>query len=121
MALGRFAKDFSRNKYNKRYQHAELPELPYPDETFDLVLSGHFLFLYGEMLSIDFHMQCLKELIRVSSGEVRVYPLCGLDAEPYHHMDNILSSLDKLNIRHETREVPFEFQRGSNKMMVLYK
>ncbi len=121
MALGRFAKDFARNKYNKRYQHAELPALPYPDNAFDLILSSHFLFLYGDRLDIDFHIECLKELTRVSCGEVRIYPLCGLDAEPYNQMDNILSYLRKMNIRHEIKKVPFEFQRGSDKMMVLYK
>lgn len=121
MALGRFAKDFARNKNSNRYQQAELPALPYPDKSFDLVLSSHFLFLYGDRLDADFHIQCLKELARVSSGEVRIYPLCGLDAKPYPHMDSILSSLRKMNIRHGIKNVPFEFQRGSDKMMVLYK
>jgi hypothetical protein len=101
------------------YVQAELPYLPFHDESFSLVLSGNFLFLYGDRLDLDFHISCIKELLRVCSGEVRLFPLTGLDAKPYPHMGKILGFLRHESIRTEIVEVPFEFQRGANKMMRL--
>ncbi len=118
-ALRLFAHDFYTAPGKDRYVQAELPHLPFPDGTFSLVLSSHFLFLYGDRLSLDFHIASLREMARVSSGEVRVYPLQGLDAGPYSHMDEVLACLEAENIQAEIVEVPFEFQKGADKMMRL--
>ncbi len=118
-ALDAFLWDFSAGRSEGRYVRAQLPRLPFPDGSFSLVLCSHFLFLYGDRLSIDFHMASLKELVRVSTGEVRLFPLQGLDAKPYPHMGTVLSFLEAENIEAEIAEVPFEFQRGSNRMMRL--
>lgn len=120
-AIEMFIDDFSDKNQQERYIHAELPHLPFEDEAFSLVLSGHFLFLYGDRLDIEFHKACLRELVRVSCGEVRIYPLQGLDAKPYPFMADILNFLRREGIRTEIVEGPFEFQRGSNKMMKLQK
>lgn len=119
-ALEIFADDFSSGFKKGRYKHAELPHLPFPDKSFSLVLSGNFLFLYGDRLDFDFHIACIKELLRVCSGEVRIFPLVGLDAKPYPHLNKMLSYFDSDNIKAEIVKVPFEFQRGANKMLKLY-
>lgn len=119
-ALEIFADDFNSGFKKGRYKHGELPHLPFPDKTFSLVLSGNFLFLYGDRLDLDFHVACIRELLRVCSGEVRIFPLVGLDAKPYPYLDNILSSLDSDGIKVEIIEVPFEFQKGANEMLKLY-
>jgi hypothetical protein len=59
------------------------------------------------------------ELIRVSSGEVRIFPLHGLDAKPYQHLDEVISFLSAAALDAEITKVPFEFQRGGNKMMTI--
>ena len=120
MALDLFSRDLPAGLAEGRYVHAELPRLPFPDKAFSLVLSSHFLFLYGDRLDFDFHKSCLKELVRVSSGEVRIFPLQGLDANPYPPMRELLSFLKAVDIASEIVEVPFEFQKGSNKMLILY-
>lgn len=116
-ALKLFAEDFPAGFNESRYIHAELPCLPFPDKFFSLVLSSNFLFLYGDRLDFNFHLACIKELIRVCSGEVRIFPLVGLDAKSYPYLDNILSSLDSDGINVEIVKIPFEFQKGVNKMM----
>ncbi len=120
-ALKLFAEDFPAGLKEKRYVEAELPHLPFPDKSFSLVLSGNFLFLYGDRLDLEFHKACIKELIRVCSGEVRMFPLVGLDAKPYPYLDEILSFLDSDGIKVEIIEVPFEFQKGANQMLKLYR
>lgn len=117
MALGQFTKDYIRNKNSGRYKQAELPVLPYPDNNFALALSSHFLFLYGDRMDLDFHIACLKELVRVCSSEVRIFPLCGLDTKPYQYLDDVMSYLNTNGIKADIIEVPFEFQKGGNRMM----
>ncbi len=120
-ALEIFANDFPIGSKEGRYVQAEVPYLPFSDRTFSLVLSSNFLFLYGDRLDFDFHVACIKELIRVCSGEVRLFPLVGLDAKPYPYLDDILSFFDSDGINVEIVRVPFEFQKGANKMLKLYR
>lgn len=116
-ALNAFIRDFPSGCREGRYRHGELPRLPFPDNYFSLVLSSHFLFLYGDRLGYDFHIECLKELVRVSSGEIRVYPLTGLDAGTYPHLNTIMTFLSQNEINADVVKIPFAFQRGSNRMM----
>ena len=118
-ALEMFVDDFSCCSVEGRFITAGLPLLPFLDGMFSLVLSAHFLFLYGDRLDLDFHKACLVELVRVCSGEVRIFPLVGLDAKPYPYMDEIPHFLAVKGIRTDIVKVPFEFQRGSDRMMRL--
>lgn len=120
-ALKLFAEDFPAGLNKKRYIPAELPNLPFSDKSFSLVLSGNFLFLYGDRIDLEFHKACIKELIRVCSGEVRIFPLVGLDAKPYPYLNDILSFFDYSGIKTEIVNVPFEFQKGANQMIKLIR
>jgi hypothetical protein len=116
-ALNAFIRDYPAGFRKGRYRHGKLPRLPFPDNYFSLILSSHFLFLYGDRLGYDFHVECLKELVRVCSGEIRVYPLTGLDAGTYPHLDEVITFLAQNEISAEVVTIPFAFQRGSNRMM----
>ena len=59
----------------KRYVYNELPKLSFKDNSFDLVLSSHFLFLYSEHLSLQFHIDSILEMCRVSTKEVKMSTL----------------------------------------------
>jgi len=50
---------------------------------------------------------------------VRIYPIQGPNAQPYEHLDNLCSDLQRMGIHSEILPVPFEFQRGSNQMLRL--
>lgn len=116
-ALSIFIDDFGNGLKEGRYRYAELPDLPFADRKFSLVLSSHFLFLYGDRLEFNFHIACIMELVRVCAGEVRLYPLTGLDARPYKYLDDIRTVLNSNGIEAETVRIPFEFQKGSSRMM----
>lgn len=119
-ALESFLADFPEGLGQGRYVRAELPRLPFPDGAFQLLLSSHFLFLYGDRLDLDFHVASLRELLRVSE-EVRVFPLHGLDARPSPHLGKAIEVLAKESVKIETLKVPFEFQRGANEMLRISK
>lgn len=110
-----FLDDFERNR--DRYVHAVLPILPFDSNSFSVVLSAHFLFLYGDRLDQAFHIASLRELARVATEEVRVFPLVELDTSRYHALDSIVRTLENEGYTTEQVSVPFEFQRGATEML----
>jgi hypothetical protein len=120
LALERFISDYNLVRERKRYVKAELPKLPFADRSFDLVLDGHFLFTYSHKFEFSFILSSIIELFRVCSREVRIYPLQKSSLEPYEHITDLLCTLKKqYGISYDIVPVPFEFQRGSNKMLCL--
>lgn len=119
LALQQFLLDYPTGIKENRYIKAELPKLPFEDKSFDLVLSGHFLFTYSHKLNFLFILSSILELYRVSSKEVRIYPLQQSSSKPYEQMTELLFALEKLRIKYDIVPVLFEFQRGSNKMLLL--
>ncbi|PGF15028.1 hypothetical protein CP556_02055 [Natrinema sp. CBA1119] len=115
-AASRFLSDFAHN--GDRYIYANLPATPFADRAFDLVLSAHFLFLYDDRLSDEFHHETIRELHRIS-GQLRVFPLHGFDADQSELIVELIESLQSEGYSTDIREVPFEFQRGANKMLVV--
>lgn len=110
---------FASTTGSSAYVAAALPELPFADGAFDVALSAHLLFLYGDRLDVAFHRSALAELARVASDEVRVYPLCGLDTERYDRVDEAVAPLRAAGHIVSERAVPFEFQRGADEMLVV--
>ena len=118
-ASERFLADYADGRREGRYVAATLPELPFDADSFSLVLSAHFLFLYGDRFDYEFHLEALRELARVAADEVRVFPLQGLDAEPYEQLDDVLAALEAAGYDPAVEPVPFEFQTGATEMLVL--
>ncbi|RUR80812.1 class I SAM-dependent methyltransferase [Chlorogloeopsis fritschii PCC 9212] len=121
LAFQRFSQDYTIGKKAGRYIAAELPKLPFADQSFDLVLSGHFLFLYSDEFDYKFHLNSILELYRVCSQEVRIYPLQGKNAKLYPLLDNLISDLKSVGITTEIVKVNWEFQKGSNQMLHLIR
>ncbi len=118
-ATERFLKDYGQSAGSDRYVEAALSALPFPDNAFTMALSAHFLFLYEDWISIDQHLQYIRELLRVASREVRLYPLVTLEAEPYDYLGYIISTLEDEGIRAEVDTVRLEFVKGSGRMLKL--
>jgi hypothetical protein len=115
-AMRRFIDDFPRGTCEGRYRVAALPRLPFADHEFDLALSSHFLFLYSEQLSFEFHVAAIVEMCRVA-GEARIFPLLQLGGTRSPHVDGVVDTLTHLGLRVDSIEVPYEFQRGGNRML----
>jgi len=115
-AMKEFLSDYPTGRKEGRYVEASLPSLPFKDGAFDIALCSHFLFLYSEQLSEDFHVQSIKELCRVSS-ETRIFPLLELGAKKSRHLERIIDRLDKGGLAVTIEKVPYEFQKGGNEMM----
>jgi hypothetical protein len=104
----------------ERYVTASLPILPFENRQFDLVLCSHFLFTYADRLDQEFHYQALVEMYRVCRREVRVFPLLDQGGHSLEEMTSaVVALVSDQGIDAEIRDVPYEFQRGGNRMLVL--
>jgi hypothetical protein len=101
----------------ERYVPVILPNLPFNDEDFDLILSAHFLFMYSDRLDYDFHLRTVNELMRVTRGELRIFPLVDLSCKRYEHLDHLIDEMVQQGFAVEEMEVPYEFQKGANQML----
>lgn len=119
-AMVRFLRDYPAGRDQGRYVRAALPELPFADGEFELALCSHFLFLYSDQLSEQFHSNAVEELCRVAD-EVRIFPLVGLGNVPSRHVDVVVEHSKALGRRARIEQVPYEFQRGGNQMLRITK
>ena len=115
-AMKFFLSDYNKGLKEKRYIPGELPKLDISDNEFDIALSSHFLFLYSDNLSLDFHIESIEEMLRISK-EVRIFPILDYCADLSKHynevvkyFENKVSSIIKIT-------VDYEFQKGGNEML----
>lgn len=130
-ALFTFSRDYSRGKADGRYVVGSLPHLPFANETFDLVLSGHFLFTYaskssGGMLNeerfpLSFHLEAINEMLRVSRNEVRIYPLKGPNSKDNPLLSAVLEYLKSQGVKAELEIVGYKDIAGANLMLRIRK
>ncbi len=115
-AMEEFLSDYPAGLKEGRYIEASLPALPFQDREFDIALCSHFLFLYSEQLSEDFHIDSIKELCRVAE-EVRIFPLLELGSRKSRHLGPVLNTLEQQGYSVEILPVEYEFQKGGNEML----
>jgi hypothetical protein len=115
-AMEAFLADFEAGKREGRYLPHELPDLPFAAGGFDLALCSHFLFLYTDHLSLQFHCDAVREMCRVA-GEARVFPLLDLESRPSRYVEPVCAGLRAEGYACEVLPVPYEFQRGGNRML----
>lgn len=120
-AMQQFLEDFPLGTEQKRYITAELPVLPFDDNSFDLALCSHFLFTYSDLLSQDFHRASIQELCRVAT-EVRIFPLLNNFArEVSPLLPLVMNELAAQGYNLEIKQVPYEFQKGGNQLLRVWR
>lgn len=114
-AMATFLEDYDQGKEEQRYIEASLPNLPFEDKRFNLVLCSHFLFLYSDHFDLNFHIDSVLEMCRVGN-EVRIFPLLDLKGNKSDYLDPLIENL-KNGYRCEVETVDYEFQTGGNQML----
>lgn len=117
-AMNHFLTDYETGKQQDRYLAYALPRLPFSDQSFDLALCSHLLFLYSEHLSEAFHQTAIQELMRVAN-EVRIFPLISLTGTPSPYLNQVLADCRSQHIQAEVVHVPYHFQKGAFQMLQL--
>jgi hypothetical protein len=119
-AMKKFLADFASGKRDGRYVTAELPDIPFQPDSYDLALCSHFLFLYSDILSLEFHQRAIEEMCRVAC-EARIFPLLNYNAKPSPFVEPLLKLLAAAGYNTSIETVPYEFQRGGNQMLRIRK
>lgn len=70
----------------------------------------------SEQLSLNFHLDSIYELLRVSK-EVRIFPLISLDGKPSPSVDIVIQNLLSQGFNVEIQTVSYEFHKGANQRL----
>lgn len=108
-AFRAFIEDFKKER--DHYVAGELPDLPFGSGEFDLTLVSYLLLVYEDHLSYEFHTQTLRELLRVTGGEIRIYPVVTFEAMPSGYLERLRAEFADCEFRIVATD--FEFLRGS--------
>ena len=116
-AMSNFIKDYENGKKEKRYIHQELPKLSFENNSFDIVLSSHFLFLYSEHFNLQFHIDSILEMCRVFKQSVKIFPLLNLKNKKSQYLEQILDILKSKGFETKIIKTNYEFQEGANELL----
>ncbi len=115
-----FCQDFETGRQQGRYVVAALPNLPFSDRHFDLVLSAHLLFFYSANLDLAFHLDAIRELLRIGN-EVRIFPIVDVNSSFSPLVLPVIRALEKDGITCSLESVPYHFQKTGNQMLRLWR
>lgn len=119
LSFERFLRDYGANAEHGAYVRAALPQLPFADGAFSLVLCSHFLFLYREQFSFDFHRAAVLEMLRVTKpgGEIRIYPLVDFQSRQDPQTDTLFAELAAAGGQVELIPSGLPFIPGSSRLL----
>jgi hypothetical protein len=110
-SLDVFLEDYSKADAGHTYKSSALPQLPFPSNTFSLVLCSHFLFLYQEQFDYSFHILAVTEMLRTcqKGGQIRIYPVFDLKGVIYPNLERLMSQIQEQGALAEliASELPF--------------
>jgi SAM-dependent methyltransferase len=109
-----FLADYRAHRGSRRYVAGRLPRLPFADGQFDLTLVSYFLFVYEDQFDYDFHKRSVLEVMRVTRGEARLYPLVSFEARRCSYLDPLKNDPDLRHVIFEEVATDFEFLVNSN-------
>jgi ubiquinone/menaquinone biosynthesis C-methylase UbiE len=107
-----FLKDYQNNPRN--YIPGEIGKLPFADKSFDTTLVSHLMFLYDHLFTDEDHIQMFRELIRVTSNEIIIFPTKNLSGENSKWVDTIVKNTEFLDQTFRLEKTKFEFQKGES-------
>ncbi|GIM29101.1 hypothetical protein CPJCM30710_17670 [Clostridium polyendosporum] len=117
-AYTRFIEDFKR-KRDTIYIETEYPKSNFKDKQFTVSLISHFLFMYDEHLDYEFHKQTIKEIIRITSKEIRIFPIVNLKGEKSMFVNKLMSDDNFTMYKMQIVKVNYEFIKGGNEMLII--
>lgn len=112
-----FVEDYAAHR--ERYIETAYPHSGFQDKQFTVSLASGFLFLYDEHLDYDFHRDTVMELLRVTSREVRIFPLVNLRYHRSAFVERLSEELVQMGHGVEIKQVEYEFVKNGNEVMVI--
>lgn len=117
-AYKRFLNDYA-SCGEETYRKVEYPISHFADGEFALALVSHFLFLYDDRLDYSFHLAVLRELARITSKEIRLFPLVNFEGERSPFVGRLMNEEEFGAYRFSIRPVEYEFLKNANEVLVI--
>ena len=118
-AIRGFARDYTVNRQN--YICGGLPDSGFDDDEFDITLSSHFLFMYDGQFDYEFHKEAVLEMLRITSKEVRIFPLVNLKGQKSWFVHRIIKDMLDKGYGISIDRVNYEFVKNGNEMLRIQK
>ena len=115
-----FLADYDRGKSQGRYLIDTLPATRFGDRQFELAVCSHLLFLYTDLLPLEFHVNAVREMCRIAH-EARIFPLLGLDCVLSRYVAPVRQQLEQMGFETQIEQVDYELQRGANQMLRIFR
>lgn len=119
-AMETFLNDFEAGRNEGRYISESLPDLSLVPNNQELVLCSHFLFLYSDHLSLDFHKEAIVQMLG-KGNELRIFPVCTLTGNSSPYLPEIEIFLKQKKIDYRVEQIDYEFQKGGNQMLRIFQ
>ncbi len=113
-----FIEDF-KNYGTKRYMPVEYPATDFIDNQFTISLVSHLLFLYEDHINYDLHKKIILELLRITSKEIRIFPIVNLKGKKSSLVDILMHDKDFERFQISVKKVDYEFMKNGNEMMLI--
>ena len=117
-AMQKFLEDYESGKSEGRYIAGVLPNLPFKDNSFQLAICSHFLFLYSDNLSQEFHIDAIEEIFRVTK-EARFFPILDMDGNKSKHLKPVCEHFKEKGYDVLVKKVDYEFQKNGNQLLII--
>ncbi len=116
MAYKLFIEDFKKMNGN-RYIAVEYPTTQFANQEFTISLISHFLFMYDEHLDYEFHKKTISEIIRITSKEIRIFPIVNLKGKRSLFVEKLMGDIEFKDYKMVIKKVDYEFMRNGNEML----
>lgn len=117
-AMNKFLATCEQDKKHGRYIDSSLLKINFPNDSFDIALSSHFLFLYYDNLYYKFHYLAICEILRIAS-EVHIFPILDVNSKRSLYVDAVLKDLKEYQCK--ISRVNYDFQVNRNEMLRIVK
>jgi ubiquinone/menaquinone biosynthesis C-methylase UbiE len=108
-----FLADFAKEK-GRHYIAGSLPKLPFDSNQFDLCFVSYFLFVYEDQFDYEFHRASIREIMRVTKSEARIYPIVTFEAEKSSYIEKLQRDPTLNHLKFQIVRTDFEFLVNSN-------
>ncbi|MEO7310721.1 MAG: hypothetical protein ABIX01_09995 [Chitinophagaceae bacterium] len=112
-----FITDYGLNK--QYYKFGQLPTLDFATNSFDLCVSSNLLFIFDHIFDLTFHIQSVKEMLRVAK-ELRIFPLYDINGNESKNLKSVIEYLDQNNYQWTIQTNDYYVYKDGNKFLQVF-
>ncbi|HRB51995.1 MAG TPA: hypothetical protein PKX63_09480 [Niabella sp.] len=113
-----FIADYETQRNN--YHFGKLPTLDFTSNSFDLCLCSNLLFIFDHIFDLEFHINSIKEMLRISN-EVRIFPLYSINGQESNYLSFVTQFLTDNNYSWTIETNDYHIYKDGNRFLKVIK